>query len=104
MDLKSLFARELIGLDMGVSGIKVVEIRSGKHPKFVAYNRIPLHWGVISTEGEIKNREAVGSALKKLFKPGHFSSKHVAVAAFGNSIIIKKISVPRMSREELQHQ
>lgn len=104
MDLKALFARDLIGLDMGVSGIKVVEIKMGKQPRFVAYNRIPLPWGVISSEGKIKNRDVVVSALKKLFKPGHFSSKHVAVAAFGNSIIIKKITVPRMSREELQHQ
>lgn len=104
MDLKALFARELIGLDMGVSGIKVVEVRTGKNPKFVAYNRIPLPWGVISSEGEILNREAVITALQKLFRPGHFSTKHVAVAAFGNSIIVKKIPVPRMSKEELQHQ
>ncbi len=104
MDLTSLFARELIGLDMGVSGIKVVEIKTGKIPRFVAYNRIPLPWGAISSDGEILNREKVVAALKKLFKPGHFSTKSVAVAAFGNSIIVKKITVPRMSREELQHQ
>lgn len=104
MDLNALFARELIGLDMGVSGIKVVELKTGKTPRFVAYNRIALPWGAISSEGEIKNREIVVKALKKLFRPGHFSSKSVAVAAFGNSIIVKKITVPRMSREELQHQ
>ena len=100
----SLFSEQLIGLDIGVSGIKAVELARGKTPKLVAYNRIPLPEGVISPEGEFLERDTVLLALKKLFSFKGFSTRQVAVGAAGNAIITKKISVPRMTAEELNHQ
>lgn len=102
--LGSLFRRQLVGLDIGVSGIKAVEMEIGKNPRLVAYNRIPLPWNTISLDGEIKDRELVVQALKKLFDRGVFHSKKVAVGAFGKTLITKKITVPEMAPQELQHQ
>lgn len=104
MNLLSLFQRQLVGLDIGVSGIKAVELSGQKTPRLIAYNRVPLPWNAITTEGEIKEREIVVSALKKLFESKQFTSKKVAVGASGNSVISKKISVPKMAQEELAHQ
>ena len=102
--LDSLLKKRLVGLDIGISGIKAVEISSEKSPRLLAYNRIPLNWDTISIEGEIKDRNAVVQALKKLFSVGNFSSKNVSVSAFGRSIISKRISVPMMTEEELDDQ
>lgn len=102
--LDSLFRRQLVGLDIGVSGIKAVELRTGKNPRLVAYNRIPLPWNTISLDGEIKEREVLVNALKKLFHQGVFKSKQVAVGAFGKTLITKKITVPQMTHAELEHQ
>jgi len=102
--LELLLRKQLVGLDIGVSGIKAVEISREKIPKLLAYNRIPLPWDTISLEGEVRNRDTLVLALKKLFESGNFSTKNVAVAAFGRSIITKRISVPMMSEEELDHQ
>lgn len=101
----SWFEKRLVGLDIGVSGIKAVEL-SGRAdaPRLAAYNRIPLPWEAITPEGEIKKRDAVVKALKKLFDSRAFSSKFVAVGASGNAIITKKISVPKMSEAELREQ
>ena len=102
--LDSLLKKQLVGLDIGISGIKAVEISSEKSPRLLAYNRIPLNWDTISIEGEIKDRNALVQALKKLFSVGNFSSKNVSVSAFGRSIISKRISVPMMTEEELDEQ
>lgn len=102
--LKSIFAKQLVGLDIGVSGIKAVELSGIKNPRLLAYNRVPLPWDTISREGEIRRRDYIVSALKKMFESGNFSSRQVAVGAFGNAIITKKISVPKMTVEELNHQ
>jgi len=105
MDFISLlFRRQLVGLDIGVSGIKAVELSTKNKPRLLAYNRIPLPWDTISTEGEIRQRTVLVTALKKLFESRQFSTKNVAVGGTGNSIITKKITVPRMTKDELNHQ
>jgi len=102
---KKMIQRPLVGLDIGVSGIKAVELTSTSRGKrLVAYNRVPLPWGAITTEGEVKERDAVLSALKELFAFKGFSTKHVAVASFGSSIITKKIVIERMAPAELKEQ
>ena len=77
--LSNLIQRPLVGLDIGVSGIKAVEISNGKTPRLMAYNRIPLPWNTISPDGEIRDRVTVVAALKKLFESKQFSGKNVAV-------------------------
>jgi type IV pilus assembly protein PilM len=102
--LKAIFRRQLIGLDIGVSGVKAVELSGSSGMRLMAYNRVPLPWNTISPDGEVKNRNTLIVAIKKLFEAKGFSSRRVAVGAFGNSIMTKKISVPRMSTSELSEQ
>jgi len=105
MGLFDLFQEHhLVGLDIGVSGIKAVELSGRKNPRLVAYNRLPLPWDTIGADGEIHSRQIVVGALKKLFEFRGFTTKRVAIGATGNSIMTKKISVPRMTSAELSHQ
>ena len=85
MGLLDLFnERHLVGLDIGVSGIKAVELTGKKNPRLVAYNRLPLPWDTIAADGEITNRPVVVAALKKLFEFKGFTTKRVAIGATGN--------------------
>lgn len=104
MGLFQIFDKGLVGLDIGVSGIKAVELSSGSTRRLMAYNRIPLPWNAISPDGEIKNRDVVIQALQTLFANKEFTTKRVATAGFGNSIITKKIQVDRMKLEDLREQ
>ena len=104
MGLFDIFDRGLVGLDIGVSGIKAVELSSGKARRLMAYNRIPLPWNAVSPDGEIKNRETVIQALRTLFDTKEFTTRRVATAGFGTAIITKKIQVDRMKMEELREQ
>lgn len=100
----SLFEHPLVGLDIGVSGIKAVELSRKRNPRLVAYNRLPLPWDTIAPDGEIKQRAVVTSALRRLFDFKGFTTKKVAVGAAGSAIMTKKIAVPRMSAADLGHQ
>lgn len=104
--VKKLLQRPLVGLDVGISGIKAVELTASQRGgrRLIAYNRVPLPWGTISPEGEIKEKELLTECLKALFSMRSFGSKRVAVAAFGNSIITKKISTAKVAPEELREQ
>ncbi|MCB0406350.1 MAG: type IV pilus assembly protein PilM [Bdellovibrionales bacterium] len=99
--ISSMFQRRLVGLDVGVSGIKAVELQGGKRPRLLSYNRVPLPWDAIQPDGEIREHNAVVNALKTLFESSSFTSKKVAIGASGTSIITKKIQMPKMTQEEL---
>ncbi|NBY20878.1 type IV pilus assembly protein PilM [bacterium] len=102
--LNSIFQKTLVGLDIGVSGIKAVELGFGKKTSLISYNRISLPWDSVTPEGTIKDDAAVVSALKKLFSAKSFSTRDVSVGLFGNSVLTKPISMPTMSRKDMEEQ
>lgn len=102
--LEQVWQRHLVGLDIGTAGIKAVEIQGKKEPRLFAYNRVPLPWGTISWEGQIEDSQAVVDALEVLFKTTSFSTRRVAIGATGNSIITKRIALPKMGISELNDQ
>jgi type IV pilus assembly protein PilM len=52
-------------------------------------------------DGEIENAQALTDALRNLLKSEKIKNKEAVVGISGQSVIIKKISVPLMSEEEL---
>ncbi len=100
----ALFSKRLVGLDIGTSGIKAVELKGGKNPRLVAYNRLTIPKGVVAPDGEIIDRKILIHAIRNLFKNSSFTTKKVAIGTFGNSIIMKKITIPKMSNDEIEHQ
>ncbi len=105
MDLiNSIFSKTIIGLDIGVSGIKAVELSFGKKTSLAAYNRISLPWDAITPDGVIKNELAITNALKKLFAAKNFSTRQVSVGIFGNSILSKPIHLPQMAEKDIEDQ
>ncbi len=102
--LKSIFSKTVVGLDIGVSGIKAVEVSIGKKVSLIAYNRISLPWGTITPEGTVKNDLAIIGALKKLFSGKSFSTSNVSVGIFGNSVLSKPIHMPKMAKKDIEEQ
>lgn len=101
------FGREkgLVGLDIGSSSIKAVELNTKKKEeeqvfevKKIGYELLPRDAIV---EGTIIDSSAVVEKIKMIFDENKISNKNVAIAVSGNSVIIKKISLPSMDTEEL---
>jgi type IV pilus assembly protein PilM len=96
--------KHLIGVDIGTSSIKVLQIRkSSKGYHLLKYGIEPLPPQSI-VDGHVMNHGAVVDALKKVFGDLKISQKEIALSISGNSIIIKKLNLPLMKHEELEEQ
>ena len=94
-------ANALVGLDIGSSAVKVVELKSaGKGYKVTGFGTEALPPDSI-VDGAIIDGAAVADAIRRLFDAHHIKTKEVAASLSGNAVIVKKISLPIMSDAEL---
>jgi type IV pilus assembly protein PilM len=99
----SLFgkAKVVVGLDIGSSAVKAVEMKpSGKSFRVAAFGIEPVPPDSI-VDGAIIDAGAVAESIRRVFENRAFRSKQVAASLSGNAVIVKKISVPVMSQTEL---
>jgi type IV pilus assembly protein PilM len=97
-------AKQIIGLDIGSSSVKVVQLRKNKRGlELRAFGMEPLQPQTI-VDGTIMDQGAVVDAIRSLWSRLRLKSKDVAVAIAGHSVIIKKISVPKMTEGQLAEQ
>jgi type IV pilus assembly protein PilM len=105
-DLLSMFTpkRQLVGLDIGSSGIKLVQLKENRGRYILQkFGFKPLEPEVI-VDGTVMDEGRVVSAIKELFEETNIRVKQVAVSISGHAVIIKKISLPPMPDEELEGQ
>ena len=94
-------AKQCIGLDIGSSSVKAVQLRrKGSGWALQAFGMQPLVPQTI-VDGTIMDQGAVADAIRQLWSRLKLKQKDVAIAIAGHSVIIKKISVPQMKPEEL---
>ncbi len=97
--------RPLIGLDIGTSAIKAVELRGRKKNKQtvfevarIGHESLP-HDAIV--EGTIIDTAAVADAIRAVLDKAKIVGRDMVISVSGNSVIIKKISLPPMESEEL---
>ena len=98
--------KQLIGLDIGSSYVKLVELKDlgkGKNYQLVTAGVEPVPPQSI-VDGGIMDSFAVSEAVRNLFERLNVKNTKVAIAVSGNGVIIKKITLPKMSMEELNDQ
>ena len=92
----------LVGLDIGSSSIKLVELaRTRKGYKLLKIGEVEIPPEVI-VEGAIINEGQVIDALMTLFAENKVKNRYVALALGGASVIVKRISLPKYTPEELR--
>jgi len=93
--------RPLVGLDVGSSAVKAVELRpAGKGYKVAAFASEPVPPQAI-VDGAIVDAVAVADAIKRIFEGRPFKARDVAASLSGNAVIVKKINLPVMTEDEL---
>ena len=94
-------AKQCIGLDIGSSSVKAVQLRKkGTGWALQAFGMQPLVPQTI-VDGTIMDQGAVAEAVRALWSRLKLRQKEVAIAIAGHSVIIKKITVPAMKPDEL---
>src|SRR5438270_13998091 len=93
-------SKPLVGLDIGSSGVKAVELsksKKGYHLTGFAYE--PLGPDAV-VDGAIMDAPAVAERSKRTFLSGKFKLKGVATGVSGHSVIVKRVVVPSVNAWE----
>ena len=94
--------KSLVGLDIGSSAVKAVELRQvSSGYKVVAIGSEPVPADCI-VDGAIIDGGAVADVIRQVFERNGIKTKEVVASLSGNAVIVKKIALPLMSDEELR--
>lgn len=94
--------KDIFGLDIGSSSIKLLQLKESKGAyQLVKFGIKPLDPEMI-VEGTIMDASRVGETIKNLIEEQKIKTKNVALSVSGHSVIVKKITVPPMTEEELE--
>jgi type IV pilus assembly protein PilM len=94
----------LVGVDIGSSAIKAVELKAGGKGGS-EYQLVNIGMEALPPEaivdGAIMDSGSVIDSIGRLFTAQKMKTQDVATSVSGNAVIVKKISLPQMSPEEL---
>ncbi len=95
-------SRRLVGVDIGSSSVKAVELSKSKK----GYRLTGFAYGPLSpdsvVDGAIMDAPLVAGAIKKILTAGKFKPKGVATGISGPSVIVKRVIVPAATPNEVE--
>ena len=95
-------ARSRIGLDIGSTAARAAEVRlGGDVPVLVRAAQVPLPTGAVES-GEIRDPEAVGVALKELWRRGGFKGRQVTMGVGNQRVVVREVALPWLPDKELR--
>jgi type IV pilus assembly protein PilM len=94
--------RSVVGLDIGSSAVKAVELKpAGKGFRVAAFGSEAVPPDAI-VDGAIIDGVAVAESIRRVFeRNAAFKAKDVCASLSGNAVIVKKITLPVMTESEL---
>jgi len=100
MKFLSRKSRTSVGLDIGSSLIKIVEVDHGKDgPVLTKYGFVKLPPEAI-VEGEIMDRSLVIEGIQECMAKANIQSKNVITAVSGRAVIVKKVVMDKMNPDD----
>ncbi len=105
-DLVSMLTprRQLVGLDIGSSAIKLVQLKESKGRYSLQKFGVKLLDPEMIVDGTVMDEERVVSSIRELIEETGVKNKQVAISISGHAVIVKKINLPPMPDEELPGQ
>lgn len=99
---KSMGKKNLVGLDIGSSSVKAVELgKKGASFQLLSLGFESLQPDTI-VDGQIMELNNVSNVISHIFNEHQIRTNKVAAGVSGHSVIVKNIVLPQMSEEELQ--
>src|SRR5262245_25143675 len=94
-------SKTIVGLDIGSSCIKAVELKKSRGDIEVAHIGLEPLASDIVVDSMIVDSGNVSSAISKIFNENGIKSKAVATSVSGHSVIVKKITIASMDDADL---
>jgi type IV pilus assembly protein PilM len=94
-------AKSRIGLDIGSTAVRAVELTGGDTPTVIHAAQVPLPTGAVEN-GEVRETEVVAEALRELWQRGGFKQKRVWLGVGNQRVVVREIALPYMPEKELR--
>ena len=94
-------ARTRVGLDIGSTGVRAAELAAGDPPTLLRAAQVPLPPGAVEN-GEVRQPQVVGEALRELWQRGGFKSKQVVMGVGNQRVVVREITIPWLPEKELR--
>ncbi|MCH8266238.1 MAG: type IV pilus assembly protein PilM [Acidobacteria bacterium] len=94
--------KQLVGVDIGSSSVKAVELkRAGKGLEVSKLCMESLDPEIV-VDGAIVDTNAVSNSIAKIFAENKIKTRDVATSVSGHSVIVKKLSLEQMDDKQLE--
>ncbi len=94
-------SNQVLGLDIGSHAIKLIQLKRTKRGySLVNFGSMPLPPEAI-IDGALMNSTVIVNTIRELLQTRKIRQKEAGIAISGHSVIIKKITLPTMTKEEL---
>jgi type IV pilus assembly protein PilM len=94
-------AKGRIGLDIGSTAVRAVEVSGGDPPAITHAAQVPLPAGAVEN-GEVRQPEVVSEALRELWQRGGFKGKRVYMGVGNQRVVVREIALPYLPEKELR--
>lgn len=94
--------KEIVGIDIGSSSVKLVQLREVKGVYHLANVGIGLLPPEAIVDNAVMDSTAVIEVIRGLVESHKIKTKSVATSISGHSVIIRKIQLPIMTEEEME--
>ena len=94
-------AKGRIGLDIGSTAVRAVELVGSDPPTVVKAAQVPLPAGAVEN-GEVKVPEVVTEALRELWERGGFKARRVYLGVGNQRVVVREIALPFLPEKELR--
>jgi type IV pilus assembly protein PilM len=93
--------KPVVGLDIGSNSIKAVELKGTKAGyELVSFGLEPLAQDTV-VDGAIMDAPLVAAGIGTIFDNQEVKTRNVATSVSGHSVIVKRVTLPMMTEEEL---
>lgn len=92
----------VVGLDIGSSAVRAVEVQAGRRSaKVRKAGRVPLPAGAVEG-GQVREAAEVTKAVKRLWHEQKFSTKNVRIGVGSGSVLVRPVELDWMPAQDLR--
>ncbi len=95
-------AKNVIGLDIGSSAVKLIQLKATKRGYQLQNFGLASLPPEAIIDGALMNSTVIVSTIRDLIQSQRVRHKEAGIAISGHSVIIKKITLPAMTEDELE--
>lgn len=90
-----------VGLDVGTSAVRAVEVGPGNQPNVTKFGQVLLPRGAVR-DGIVEDPAAVAAAINTLWRRVGFAARTVRIGVANKDVVTRKLQFPSMPRDEIE--